>query len=48
MYISGATFEEYSSIISGDILDWLLYCFRETSYDVITFLVCIIQKRNYL
>ena len=48
MYISGAKFEGHSSNISGDILDWVLYCFSGTTYDVITFLICIIQKRKYL
>ena len=43
MYISGAKFEEHCSNISGDILDWVLYWFSETIYDVITFLTCIIQ-----
>ena len=45
MYISGAKFEEHYSNISVDILDWMLYCFGETTYDVITFLICIIQRR---
>ena len=27
---------------------WVLYCFSGTTYDVITFLICIIQKRKYL
>ena len=48
MYVSGAKFEEHCSNISGDILDSVLYCFRETTYDVITFLICIIHKRKYL
>ena len=49
MYISGAKFEEHcSSNISGDIPDWVLYCFNGTTYDVIIFLICIIQKRKYL
>ena len=48
MYISGAKFEEHCSNIFGDILDWVLYCFCGTTYDVITFLICIIQKRKYL
>ena len=34
--------------ISRDILDWLLNCFSGTIYDIITFLICIIQKRQYL
>ena len=48
MYISGAKFEEHRSNISGDILDWVLYNFNWTTYDVITILICIIQKRKYL
>ena len=48
MHISGAKFEEHYSNISRDIVDWLLYCFSGAIYDVITFLICIIQKRKYL
>ena len=48
MDISGAKFEEHCSNISGDILDGVLYCFNVTIYDVITFLICVIQKRKYL
>ena len=48
MYISGAKFKEHCFNISRDIVDWVLYCFSETTYDVITFLICIIQKRKYL
>ena len=48
MYISGAKFEEHCFNISGDILDLVLYCFSRTTYDIITFLICIIQKRKYL
>ena len=48
MYSSGAKFKEHCSNISGDILDWVLYCFTETTYEVITFLIWIIQKRKYL
>ena len=48
MYISSAKFEEHCFYISGDILDWVLYCLSGTTYDVITFLICIIQKRKYL
>ena len=48
MHISSAKFEEHCSNISRDIVDWVLYCFSETIYDVITFLICIIQKRKYL
>ena len=48
MYISGAKFEEHCSNISGDINDSVFYFSSETIYDVITFLICIIQKRKYL
>ena len=33
-----AKFEEHRYNISRDILDWVLYCFGETTYDVITLL----------
>ena len=48
MHVSGAKFEEHWSNISGDILDWVLYCFGGTTYDVITFLICTMQQRKYL
>ena len=48
MYISGAKFEEHSSNISGDILDSVFHCPTGTIYDVITLLICIMQKRKYL
>ena len=50
IYISGAKFEEQLFNISRDILDWVLHCFSGTTgtYDVIAFLICIIQKRTYL
>ena len=49
MYISGAKFEEHCFNISRDIfLDWALYCSSGTTYDVITFLICITWKRKYL
>ena len=48
MHISGAKFEEHCSNISRDNVDWVLYCFSGTMYDVITFLICIIQKHKYL
>ena len=48
MYIAGAKFEEQCFNIPRVILDWMLSCFSGTtySYDVITFLICIIQKRG--
>ena len=48
MYFPGAKFEEHCSNTSGDILDSVFYCLSVTIYDVITFLICIIQKREYL
>ena len=35
MHISGAKFEEeHCSYISRDIVDWVLYCFSGTIYDI--------------
>ena len=48
MYISGTKFKEHCFNASRDILDWVLHSFSGTTYDVITFLICIIQKREYL
>ena len=48
MYIPGAKFEEHCSNISGDILDSVFYCLTGTIYDVITLLICIMEKRKYL
>ena len=48
MYISGAKFEDHCSSISGDILNSVFYHFSGTIYDIITFLICIIQKHEYL
>ena len=48
MFVSGAKFEEHCFNTSRDIHDWVLYCFSGTTYDVITFLICIIEKRKYL
>ena len=45
MYISGTKFEEQCFNISRDILDSVFYHFSCTVYYVITFLICIIQKR---
>ena len=46
MYISGAKFEEHCSNIARGILDSVFYCSSGSIYDVITFLICIMQKRN--
>ena len=48
LFVSGAKFEDYCFNISRNILDWVSYCFSGTIYDVITFLICIIQRREYL
>ena len=48
MYITGAKFEDHCSNISGDILNSVFYCFSGTIYDVITSLICIIQKPEHL
>ena len=48
MYITGAKFEEHCLNTSKVFLDWMLCWFSGTTYDVITFLICIIQKRKYL
>ena len=48
MYITGAKFEDHCSNISGDILNSVFYRFSGTIYDVITSLICIIQKPEYL
>ena len=48
MHISGAKFEKHCFKISRDIVDWVLHFFRGTIYDVIIFLICIIQKHKYL
>ena len=48
MYVSGAKFEEHCSNISGDIFDGVLHYFSGTTCDIITLLICIIQKRVYL
>ena len=48
MYISGAKFNEHCSNISKDILDPVFYCSTGSIYDVITLLICIMQKRKYL
>jgi len=46
MHICGAKFEEHCSNISRDILDSVFYCSSGTTYDIITFLICIIQNVN--
>ena len=48
MYISGAKFEGHCFNITGDILNLVFYRFSGTIYDVITSLICIIQKPEYL
>ena len=48
MYSSGAKFEDHCSNISGDILNSVFYHFSGMIYDVVTFLICIIQTPEYL
>ena len=48
MYISGTKFKEHCFNISRDILDSVFYCLNGTTYDIIAFLICIIQKLKYL
>ena len=45
MYIAG---EEHCLNISRVIPNRMLCCFDGTTYDIITFLICILQKREYL
>ena len=47
MYISGARFEEHCCDISGDIFNSVFYCFSGATC-IITCLICIMQKREYL
>ena len=47
MYIVGAKFDEHCLNIARVILDWMLCCFSGTTYDVITFFICMVQKREY-
>ena len=46
MYISGTKFEEHCLNIPRDILDSVFYHFSCSVYNVITFLICIMQKRG--
>jgi len=48
MQICGAKFEEHCSNISRDTLDSVFYRSSGTTYDVIPFLICIIQKHKDL
>ena len=48
MYITGVKFEAHCSNISGDILNSVCCHFSGTIYDIITSLICIIQKPEYL
>ena len=45
MYITGAKFEDHCSNTSGDILNSVFYRFSGAIYDVITSLICIIQRK---
>jgi len=46
MNICGVNFEEHCLYISRDILYSVFYNFSCTPYDVITFLICIIEKTS--
>ena len=48
LWCTVAKFEDHCSNISVDILNSVFYRFSGTIYDVVTFLICIIQKREYL
>ena len=48
MLVSGAKFEEHCFNVARDIRDCVLYCFSGTTYNVMTFLICLIQERKYL
>ena len=48
IFISGAKFEEQNFNISRDIFYSVFYHFGCVTYDVITYLIYIIQKRQYL
>jgi len=48
MHICGAKLEEHRSNISRDIPESVSYRSSETTHDVITFLICIIQKCKHL
>jgi len=48
MYIAGAKFDEHWFNISRVILYWMLCFFSGTTYDITTYLICIIQKREDL
>ena len=48
MYIAGAKFKENCFKTPTVIRDGVLCCFSGTTYEVITFLICIMGKREYL
>jgi len=48
MFIAGAKFEEHCLNISRVIVNWVLCCFSGTTYDIITFLICLTQQHEYL
>ena len=48
MSLLGTKFEDHCLNISGDILDSVFYYLCGKMYDIIAFLICIIQKREYL
>ena len=48
MHICGAKFQEHSFNISRDIVYSVFSFFSCKQYDVITDLICIMKKRQYL
>ena len=48
MSISGVKFEEHCFYISRDILYSVFYNFSCKAYDIIIYLICIIEKHQYL
>ena len=48
MYVTDPKFEDHCSNTSGDIFNSVFYHFSGTFYDVITSLICIIQKLEIL
>ena len=47
MQIYVAKFQEHCSNISRDIVYSVFYHFSGKQYDVITYLICILEKRQY-
>jgi len=48
MYIADAKFEGHFFDAPGVIFDWVLFCLRGATYDVIAFVICMVQEDEYL